>query len=246
MADGESILQHRTKLTRERAAIMAPPPTPELQSFKSLRRYLTSGQAPWRRVARRRSEILCDASRISEEDVTYGRGRPFPLKDYRFVQPVAFRELLRRRFVNEITADATDGFADSNPDQSARRILSPTQKTLLTISILAVALAFAHAPLFVIIAFNIVVTAYFLFAVIYRFFLLIISLNPKTPKTTPLSPDQLPTVTILVPLYDEAKSVSRLLRSLRALDYPQEKLDIKLLLEGDDRNTIEEVRRHKL
>ncbi|MEM9013913.1 MAG: glycosyltransferase family 2 protein, partial [Pseudomonadota bacterium] len=84
------------------------------------------------------------------------------------------------------------------------------------------------------------------FAVIYRFFLLIISLNSKTPKTKPLSPDQLPTVTILVPLYDEAKSVSRLLRSLRALDYPQEKLDIKLLLEGDDRNTIEEVRRHKL
>ncbi|MEN3212886.1 glycosyltransferase [Methylorubrum populi] len=52
-----------------------------------------------------------------------------------------------------------------------------------------------------------------------------------------LTDEALPTYTILVALYREAKVVPRLLGALRRLDYPAAKLDIKFLLEADDRET---------
>lgn len=53
----------------------------------------------------------------------------------------------------------------------------------------------------------------------------------------------LPVYTILVPLYRDAAVVPKLARALRALDYPPSKLDIKLVLEGDDLETIEACKR---
>lgn len=49
---------------------------------------------------------------------------------------------------------------------------------------------------------------------------------------------QLPDYTILVPLYRETEVLSQLVRALTALDYPQDRKDIKLLLEEDDHETI--------
>jgi cellulose synthase/poly-beta-1,6-N-acetylglucosamine synthase-like glycosyltransferase len=53
----------------------------------------------------------------------------------------------------------------------------------------------------------------------------------------------LPIYTILVPLYMENAAVmSRLIESLNALDYPRDKLDIKLICEADDHTTIEALK----
>lgn len=54
-----------------------------------------------------------------------------------------------------------------------------------------------------------------------------------------LSDAALPVYSVLVPLYRESGDVmKRLIESLSALDYPREKLDIKLICEADDANTI--------
>lgn len=47
----------------------------------------------------------------------------------------------------------------------------------------------------------------------------------------------LPVYSLLVPLYREAASVPRLVAALQALDYPPEKLEIKLVVEADDQAT---------
>src|SRR3972149_2788459 len=47
----------------------------------------------------------------------------------------------------------------------------------------------------------------------------------------------LPIYTIVVPLYREAHIVPRLVAALRRLDYPLEKLDVKLVVEADDADT---------
>ncbi|HEY4775690.1 MAG TPA: glycosyltransferase family 2 protein, partial [Xanthobacteraceae bacterium] len=61
-------------------------------------------------------------------------------------------------------------------------------------------------------------------------------LTPKeAPRRAPaLADDRLPTYTIIVALYREAAVVEGLVAALDALDYPREKLDIKLVLESDD------------
>jgi cellulose synthase/poly-beta-1,6-N-acetylglucosamine synthase-like glycosyltransferase len=50
-------------------------------------------------------------------------------------------------------------------------------------------------------------------------------------------------VTVLLPVHDEAEGLPMLAVAMQALDYPREKLDIKLLLEASDQATIAEARR---
>ena len=53
-----------------------------------------------------------------------------------------------------------------------------------------------------------------------------------------------PVITVLVPLFRETEVVFQLLENLISIDYPEEKLDIKLLLEEDDdttRKTVESI-----
>jgi cellulose synthase/poly-beta-1,6-N-acetylglucosamine synthase-like glycosyltransferase len=64
---------------------------------------------------------------------------------------------------------------------------------------------------------------------------------PKHPPRPRLSDDGLPVYTVMVALYREATSVAPLLRALEALDYPREKLDIKLVIEPDDAETREAI-----
>ncbi len=53
----------------------------------------------------------------------------------------------------------------------------------------------------------------------------------------------LPVFTILVPLYKEAESIPRLVQALKRLDYPATRLDIKLIVEEDDANTLAAIHR---
>ena len=65
------------------------------------------------------------------------------------------------------------------------------------------------------------------------------------PPATPAGPEAdgaLPTVTILCPAYREAAGVPTLMRALARLDYPPDRLDVKLLLEADDQETIRAAR----
>lgn len=65
-------------------------------------------------------------------------------------------------------------------------------------------------------------------------------LDRQFDSLIPIPPDQdLPIYSILVPLYGESADVMRrLIGHLDALDYPKEKLDIKLIVEADDAATI--------
>ncbi len=65
--------------------------------------------------------------------------------------------------------------------------------------------------------------------------------SPSGTATAPME-YQLPVYTILVPLYKEAGILPQLTRAIRALDWPKAKLDVRLLLEEDDQETIEVAR----
>jgi cellulose synthase/poly-beta-1,6-N-acetylglucosamine synthase-like glycosyltransferase len=56
-----------------------------------------------------------------------------------------------------------------------------------------------------------------------------------------LEENKLPIYSILIPLYKEKRTIENLLKSIYNFDYPLEKLDVKILLEEDDLETIEYV-----
>lgn len=55
---------------------------------------------------------------------------------------------------------------------------------------------------------------------------------------------EIPVYTVLCPLYREQGELPRLIKSLESLDYPPDRLDVKLLLEADDDATIQVARAH--
>jgi cellulose synthase/poly-beta-1,6-N-acetylglucosamine synthase-like glycosyltransferase len=59
---------------------------------------------------------------------------------------------------------------------------------------------------------------------------------PSAPP--PLSDAELPTYAVLVPLYRESHMLPRIVAALQRLDYPSPKLDIRLVLEAIDTETI--------
>ena len=53
-----------------------------------------------------------------------------------------------------------------------------------------------------------------------------------------LEPEQLPTVTVQLPIYNEATVVQRLLEEVSRLDYPRDKLEIQVLDDSDDETRV--------
>ena len=60
----------------------------------------------------------------------------------------------------------------------------------------------------------------------------------EPPVCEPLRDDELPIYTVIVALYEESGVVRALIRALDALDYPRAKLDIKLVVERRDAETL--------
>jgi cellulose synthase/poly-beta-1,6-N-acetylglucosamine synthase-like glycosyltransferase len=60
--------------------------------------------------------------------------------------------------------------------------------------------------------------------------------------TKKLETISLPVYTILLPVYKEDKLIRKLIWNLRSLDYPKDKLDVKLLIEEDDDKTLNAVK----
>ena len=70
------------------------------------------------------------------------------------------------------------------------------------------------------------------------------NLDRTGPQTRSLPVQDLPAISVLVPLYQEAEISSALLKRLRRLDYPQDKLEVLLVLEEGDtvtRSAIDEA-----
>jgi cellulose synthase/poly-beta-1,6-N-acetylglucosamine synthase-like glycosyltransferase len=64
-----------------------------------------------------------------------------------------------------------------------------------------------------------------------------VSVEAEPPFEAPLPDTALPVYTVLVALHREARVVPRLVAALARFDYPAAKLDIKLVIEADDRET---------
>jgi cellulose synthase/poly-beta-1,6-N-acetylglucosamine synthase-like glycosyltransferase len=99
-----------------------------------------------------------------------------------------------------------------------------------------------------------IATAFLLFALAsfyvltaaYKFLLVALSLvvgRRAAAAPAPAEPEGgWPVYTVLLPLYREPAVAAKIVAAMKRLDYPPEKLDIKLLLEEDDQDTIARCR----
>jgi cellulose synthase/poly-beta-1,6-N-acetylglucosamine synthase-like glycosyltransferase len=85
-----------------------------------------------------------------------------------------------------------------------------------------------------------------LFITLYgEIFLLLAFLDSyeETSSATPLTlPPHVPKVAIIVPAYNEEKTVAKTILSLLALDYPEDKLEVIVVNDGSKDNTLAAAR----
>ena len=80
----------------------------------------------------------------------------------------------------------------------------------------------------------------FLFRRSYRQDTAPVRLSYQEAKIIPDS--QLPVVTILLPMYREALMPPYLFQSMANIDYPKDKLDVRILIEDEDKETLESIK----
>lgn len=142
-------------------------------------------------------------------------------------------------------------FVARHPNEAANRVMGWHQK-LWYLAILAAALYLLNWHVLRFLHILHVVCAFYLIVIAYKLAAVLLSIvRPGEIKVTPeeiaaLSENELPVYTILVPLYKETEVAGKIIRYIRRLDYPQDKLDVKLLLEADDKATLQVCRQARL
>ncbi len=148
-------------------------------------------------------------------------------------------DAVERHFRGRILDEAVHGLERFEPRFSARRVITRGQAKVLTGLAAAVALAFVLAPGAAGTGIADTLAAWFLTNAAFRGLLFAAGANARRGDAPSVVPDSdLPRYSILVPLYREANIVPGLMRALKALDYPADRLDIKLIAEADDAETI--------
>jgi cellulose synthase/poly-beta-1,6-N-acetylglucosamine synthase-like glycosyltransferase len=95
-------------------------------------------------------------------------------------------------------------------------------------------------------------TIFYLLSTVYKFILMRHAISHQAEiqiseeELNRLKNDDLPDYSILVPMYHEAESVADIVIAIKQLDYPEDKLDVQLVLEEDDMETLNAVNQTKL
>ena len=164
----------------------------------------------------------------------HSTGRPLP--------PVAICSrqrlgaLIRARLGERIADEAAFALRDSDPSLTANSGLSPSQiAAAFVVAIFAAGLWFV-APGILHACISVSLWLMFTGWICLRWAAVAAADTPAPGE--PLDDDRLPVFTIVAALYREAAVAEKLIRALDAIDYPRAKLDIKLVVERRDDETL--------
>jgi cellulose synthase/poly-beta-1,6-N-acetylglucosamine synthase-like glycosyltransferase len=148
-------------------------------------------------------------------------------------------------FRDKVVERSTIELLSHRPELSAASGCSGSQRLLLAAALVAaatvaIALSWELAIAVLVTLANLV----FLGAIGFKLVACVAGLGARVRQThdEPIDDRDLPRYTVLVPVYREANIIGDLIANLGALDYPEEKLEILVLLESDDLETIEAAR----
>ncbi len=156
--------------------------------------------------------------------------------------------LVDRVFQPQLSWRAVNLLRTLRPAESASRVFTRGQVIVFGLLTAIVLVAFVldfWATAAVLVA---AISLFYSTSVLYKLVIALagsedVALDHITPEDLAALDDaDLPIYSVLVPVYKEPKVVPTLLAGLARMDYPREKLDVLLLLEEDDHETIEAAR----
>ncbi|WP_050683490.1 glycosyltransferase family 2 protein [Arthrobacter sp. ZBG10] len=172
---------------------------------------------------------------------------------------------IQRAFRNHLLYESAERLAEEQPNDSARTALNRWQRWLPAVLLSVFLTGLVLAPQLTAIVLLTAVNVVFLVSIGFKSVaslrqpfdylhdraaakaqareLLQRGLPPAEAER--IADGDLPVYTILIPVFREANIIDKLLTNLGQLDYPRSKLDVLVLLEEDDTETIEAAKRSR-
>lgn len=188
-----------------------------------------------------------DRGAVEELEATSGMQTRLSVTGYRDVVAA-----LESRYRSEYAERSREDLVRRRPLDSARQLLSVPQWIVLIVLTIVIGIGIWLWTWPTLITLNAIVGFLYLWLWIYKMRLLSrpagnlleIEITPEDLAALPSA--GLPIYTVLVPAYREAAVLPLLTKALMELDYPKDRLDVKLLLEEDDAETLRVARESRL
>ncbi|MCH7408896.1 glycosyltransferase [Belliella sp. DSM 111904] len=191
--------------------------------------------------------ILCDPSdgiNINRIEAILGQ----KINSFEIAEDLDVLKALHVTYGAEYLDKAVFGIYDSDRESCAIETFTKPQLYFLGI-LFSIGLSFFFFfPIGTAITINIVLNLLLFISISFKFVLTLYGSKFEVAKK--INPDELeaiddkelPFYTILLPVFKESEVIHKLVYNLKNLDYPLEKLDIKLLIESDDEMTYNAVK----
>lgn len=145
---------------------------------------------------------------------------------------------------SEMPSPTGPGPSEEPPDQSARPARRARPRAGLALALAVAVAAFVCWPIGALQATSLVIAVVFLGGTVFKFSVCLAGVRRERyrPVTDDdlagLREEDLPVYTVLAPLFREADAAGLLIKNLMELDYPVSKLEVLLLLEAGDAETL--------
>ncbi len=226
--------------------LISEPPDRDLLQVADADLYARQLTMPWRR---RDGRLFIATAEPGAETVLFARGRWGAEIEFVVVTKFDIVFAVQTAFVDALSRRAVLELAELDPQMSARTVFTTGQLIAGYAMLSAILLGLALAPLVTLIALNTAVSLFYLGNFIFKGVLVSVGGGRSAEadaavaiEARALREEELPVFTVLVPMFREQAMLPQLAQALRNLDYPLGKLDIKIILEADDRETIEAAR----
>ncbi len=220
--------------------LLKEPPDPALLMRIDVERYLSLGALPWRRQD---GQVCVALSNLHDDTLAWVRQHFDGGTTLAITSPFDIRRAVEACFATHIEDTSRLSLWRRFPQASARVTLLLRQKQILYALLAAGLLLAAHAPINTALA--VIIFCHLIYGATMLFKCWLFALGTRIPEAVDwkkrlasLNEWKLPVYTVLVPMYREASSLPGLLSSMQRMDYPSAKLDIKLVLEADDKETL--------
>ncbi|MCL6636779.1 MAG: glycosyltransferase, partial [Alicyclobacillus sp.] len=158
--------------------------------------------------------------------------------------PYELEQLWRLVYSKEMQYESVERLAAEQPDNSAARVVTGRQVAFSLVMLTLLVGAFIGWPKLTLTA--LVAVSQLLYCALALFKVRILYQGVRRGAVVDIRDDEvaqldertLPVYTLLVPLYKEASVLPDLVTHIEALDYPKHKLDVRLLFEADDGETL--------
>lgn len=221
--------------------LLKEPPDAALFAQQDFEDYLRLRALPWRRIDGHMQVVICDKN----PDVLRWAEKQFGKNvRYVFTSPLDIRRSIETAFGQVIETQSRLSLWQRMPQYSARHTLPPHYKATFHILLVLAALSMVLWPIHSALAFIAICHIAYTITMVFKSWAFT---RGRTGHHTPGWPEKLasldertlPIYTVLIPMYKEAASLPGMLAALSCMDYPPSKLDIKLVLEFDDKETLQ-------